>query len=167
MIYVSLGANVPSRVGLPAATLRAALAALPTHGVGVSGVSHFYRSVAWPNPQDPAFVNAVARVETRKGPFELLQALLSVERQFGRVRKSRWEPRCIDLDLVDYGGLLVDTDELSLPHPRLHERGFVLRPLMDLNPLWRHPDTGESVADLLENAGEEGLFPLAEVFENG
>jgi len=167
MIHVSLGANVPSRVGEPAVTLRAAIAEMPGHGLEIIRVSPFYRSTAWPNPADPAFVNAVVTVRTARGPMEVLQALLAIERQFGRVRKARWEPRCLDLDLIDYGGLILDTDVLSLPHPRLHERAFVLRPLMDLDPLWRHPDTGIAIAELLENAGEEGLFPLPVDPENG
>jgi 2-amino-4-hydroxy-6-hydroxymethyldihydropteridine diphosphokinase len=167
MIYVSLGANVASRVGPPAETLRAAIDAMPSHGMKVLAVSSFYASTAWPNPLDPPFVNAMVKIETRKGPLELLSALLSIERQFGRVRKSRWEPRCLDLDLIDYGGLILDTDELSLPHPRLHERGFVLRPLKDLCPAWRHPDTGEGVAHLLEIAGEEGVRPLGVDREKG
>jgi 2-amino-4-hydroxy-6-hydroxymethyldihydropteridine diphosphokinase len=160
MIYVSLGANVPSRIGPPAATLGAAIDAMASHGLRVVAVSPFYASTAWPDPKDPPFVNAMVNIETRKGPFEVLTSLLAIERQFGRVRKARWEPRCLDLDLIDYGGLLLDTEALSLPHPRLHERGFVLRPLKDLDPMWRHPDTGEGVALLLEIAGDEGVTPL-------
>lgn len=167
MIYVSLGANVASRVGPPAKTLRAAIDAMAAQGLRIVAVSPFYETTAWPNPEDPPFVNAMVKVETRKGPLELLLALLAIERQFGRVRKTRWEPRCLDLDLIDYGGLVLDTDELSLPHPRLHERGFVLRPLKDLCPAWRHPDTGEGVAQLLEIAGDEGGRPLVVDQEKG
>ncbi|MFN8949078.1 MAG: 2-amino-4-hydroxy-6-hydroxymethyldihydropteridine diphosphokinase [Alphaproteobacteria bacterium] len=167
MIHVSLGANTPSRVGEPLVTLRAAIAEMPAHGMEVIRVSPFYRSMAWPNPADPVFVNAAVTVRTARGPMEVLQALLAIERQFGRVRKTRWEPRCLDLDLIDYGGLILDTDVLSLPHPRLHERGFVLRPLMDLDPAWRHPDTGTPIAELLENAGEEGLSRLPVDQKNG
>jgi 2-amino-4-hydroxy-6-hydroxymethyldihydropteridine diphosphokinase len=167
MIYVSLGANVASRVGPPAKTLRAAIDAMAAQGLRIVAVSPFYETTAWPNSEDPPFVNAMVKVETRKGPLELLLALLAIERQFGRVRKTRWEPRCLDLDLIDYGGLVLDTDELSLPHPRLHERGFVLRPLKDLCPAWRHPDTGEGVAQLLEIAGDEGVRPLVVDQEKG
>lgn len=167
MIFISLGANMPSRVGEPLVTLRAAIEDMPGHGLQVQAVSPFFLSTAWPNPDDPAFVNAVVSVGTRRGPMEVLQALLAIERHYGRVRKTRWEPRCLDLDLIDYGGLIMDTEVLSLPHPRLHERGFVLRPLMDLDPAWRHPDTGIGVAELLENAGEDGLSRLGVDQKNG
>lgn len=135
---------------------------MPRHGIEILAVSPFYRSEAWPNPADPPFVNAVAEVKTRLLPGQLLKALLAVEKAFGRVRKSRNEPRTLDLDLIDYGGLISDAEQLMLPHPRLHERAFVLRPLADIAPAWRHPDTGEGVLALLRNVGEAGLERLAE-----
>lgn len=167
MIYVSLGANVPSKAGPPLETLRAAIHLMPKHGIQVTGVSRFYQSVAWPDPGDPPFVNAAIAVATQKGPFELLHSLLAIERHFGRVRKTRWEPRCLDLDLLDFGGLISDADELMLPHPRVHERAFVLLPLRDLSPRWRHPDTGALIAELLEIAGDEGVVPMEPVAQTG
>jgi len=160
MIYVALGANVPSSAGPPAVTLRRALEAMPRHGIQVLTVSPFYRSVAWPNPANPPFVNAVAEVKTRLLPGELLKALLAIEKGFGRVRQRSNEPRTLDLDLIDYGGLVSDAEQLMLPHPRMHERSFVLRPLADIAPAWRHPDTGEGVLTLLGNVGEAGLERL-------
>lgn len=162
MIFVALGANVPSPAGPPEVTLRRALEAMPRHGITVAAVSPFYRSEAWPNPADPPFVNAVAQVRTRLLPGELLKALLAIEKAFGRVRKRPNEPRTLDLDLIDYGGLVSDAEQLSLPHPRMHERAFVLRPLADVAPAWRHPDTGESVEVLLGIVGEAGLERLAD-----
>lgn len=162
MIYVALGANVPSPAGPPEVTLRRALAAMPRHGIQVLAVSLFYRTPAWPNPADPPFVNAVVEVKTRLFPGELMKTLLVIEKAFGRVRKRPNEPRTLDLDLIDYGGLVSDAEQLMLPHPRMHERAFVLRPLADIAPAWRHPDTGESVLALLGNVGEAGLERLAE-----
>ena len=163
MIYVALGANIPSPAGPPAVTLRRALAAMPKHGIQVVAVSRFYRTPAWPAGDQPDFVNAVAEVCTKRGPNELLRALLVIERAFGRERKTKWEPRALDLDLIDYGGLISDAAHLSLPHPWMHERAFVLKPLADIAPAWRHPDTGQGVFDLLKIVGEEGVKPLDEV----
>ena len=160
MIYVALGANMLSPAGPPAVTLRRALEAMPRQGIQVVAVSPFYRTPAWPNPADPPFVNAVAEVKTQLGPGALLKALLAVEKAFGRVRKARNEPRTLDLDLIDYGGLISDVDQLMLPHPRMHERAFVLRPLSDIAPAWRHPDTGQGVQVLLDFVGEAGLEVL-------
>ena len=160
MIYVALGANMPSPVGPPEVTLQRAMEAMPRHGITVTSVSPFYRTPAWPNPADPDFVNAVVEVKTRLGPGELLKALLAIEKAFGRVRKRANEPRTLDLDLIDYGGLSSEVEQLSLPHPRLHERAFVLRPLADIAPGWRHPDTGQGVSELLGIVGEAGLERL-------
>ena len=157
MIYVALGANVPSLAGPPAITLRGALAEMPRRGMQVVAVSPFYQTAAWPNPADPPFVNAMAEIRSKLGPGDILRALLAIEKAFGRVRKTKWEPRSLDLDLIDYGGLLTDDPELMLPHPLLHERAFVLRPLADIAPGWRHPDTGAPIAELLKNVGEEGV----------
>ena len=160
MIYISLGANVSSRVGSPEVTLRAALDELQLQGVTIVRASSFYKTPAWPKESDPPFVNAVAEVSTKFGPNALLKVLLSIEKSFGRVRKVKWEPRCLDLDIVDFGGLVVDEVDLSLPHPRLHERAFVLWPLFEVCPHWRHPDTGASIRELLEIVGEGGVQRL-------
>lgn len=160
MIYVALGANMASPAGPPAVTLARALELMPKHRIEVAAVSPFYRTPAWPDASDPPFVNAVAEVQTQLLPGELLKALLTIEKAFGRVRKKPNEPRTLDLDLIDYGGLVSDTEQLSLPHPRMHERAFVLRPLADVAPGWRHPDTGEAISDLLRNVGEAGIERL-------
>lgn len=161
MIYIALGANIPSPVGPPEATLRRALEACPARGIRVVAVSPFYRSPAWPNADQPVFVNAVAEVRTKLMPGALMRELLAIEKAFGRVRKTKWEARSLDLDLIDYGGLVTDAEHLMLPHPWMHERAFVLRPLADVAPGWRHPDTGLGVSRLLEMVGEAGVLPLA------
>jgi 2-amino-4-hydroxy-6-hydroxymethyldihydropteridine diphosphokinase len=157
MIYVALGANMPSPVGPPAVTLRRALEAMPKHGIRVVAVSRFYETPAWPDPSQPPYVNAVATVETKLLPGELMRTLLVIEKAFGRVRKTKWEARSLDLDLIDYGGLVSDAPHLMLPHPWMHERGFVLRPLADVAPGWRHPDTGQDIGTLLKTVGDDGV----------
>src|SRR5262245_48700341 len=108
MIYIALGANIASPVGPPEVTLRRALETMPAHGIRVLAVSRFYRSPAWPKGDQPDYVNAVTKVETKLGPAALLAELLAIERAFGRIRNKKWEPRSLDLDLVDFGGLVTD-----------------------------------------------------------
>jgi 2-amino-4-hydroxy-6-hydroxymethyldihydropteridine diphosphokinase len=160
MIYVALGANMPSPAGPPAVTLRRALEAMPQHGIRVVAVSRFYQSPAWPDPSQPPYVNAVAKVETKLLPGELMRILLAIEKTFGRVRKTKWEARSLDLDLIDYGGLVSDAPHLMLPHPSTHERAFVLKPLADVAPGWRHPDTGAEIGTLLKTIGDDGVSVL-------
>ena len=148
MILIALGANLPSPAGPPAATLRAALARLEEQGVKIQSVSSFYETPAWPDPGQPAYVNAVAAVETTLQPVELLTLLHGVETAFGRLRSAPNASRSLDIDLLDHGGTVM-TQGISLPHPRMNERSFVLVPLAEIAPHWRHPVTGEGVGDLL------------------
>jgi 2-amino-4-hydroxy-6-hydroxymethyldihydropteridine diphosphokinase len=149
MILIALGANLPSLVGPPAATLKAALVRLDQLGMKILSVSSLYETPAWPDPAQPAFVNAVAAVKTAHQPVELLALLHGVETDFGRLRSAPNAPRTLDLDLLDYDGLVIAEGGLTLPHPRLAERSFVLAPLAEVAPRWRHPVTGQGAAGLL------------------
>lgn len=149
MILIGLGANLDSpRHGPPAATLEAALAALAAAGVTVAARSRWWRSAPVPVSDQPWFVNGVARLETPLGPADLLALLHRVEAEFGRVRSIPNAPRVLDLDLLDYDGLVRGAAPI-LPHPRLAERAFVLLPLQDVAPGWRHPVSGLGLEALI------------------
>jgi 2-amino-4-hydroxy-6-hydroxymethyldihydropteridine diphosphokinase len=111
-------------------------------------VSSFYKSPAWPDPSDPPFVNAVAAIRTGLQPPELLGLLHKVETEFGRMRSVPNAPRTLDIDLIDQDGL-VRCGDVVLPHPRMADRSFVLAPLAEIAPGWRHPVTGESAGEML------------------
>lgn len=148
MILIALGSNLESHAGPPAATLESALVRLEQQGVKILSVSSFYETPAWPDPSDPAFVNAVAAVHTALQPVELLNLLHGVETEFGRMRSAPNAARTLDIDLLDYDGWVV-TEGVTLPHPRLADRSFVLMPLLEIAPGWIHPVTGRTGADLL------------------
>jgi 2-amino-4-hydroxy-6-hydroxymethyldihydropteridine diphosphokinase len=140
LAYVGLGANLGDRE----ATIRAAVAELP----GVVAVSTLRETEPWGVTDQPSFLNGVAALETELAPLELLDRLLEVERELGRERRERWGPRPIDLDLLLYGDAELDEPGLTVPHPRLHERRFVLEPLAELSPGLLVPGHGR-VGDLL------------------
>ncbi|HZX31016.1 MAG TPA: 2-amino-4-hydroxy-6-hydroxymethyldihydropteridine diphosphokinase [Rhodocyclaceae bacterium] len=141
--YIALGANI----GDPAATVRAAFAALSgLPGMRLAAASSLYRTAPVGLANQPDFINAVARVETTLEPQALLQALLALEADFGRIRLERNGPRTLDLDLLLYGDRVLDTPDLILPHPRLHLRAFVLAPLAEIAPDLTIPGRGTVAA---------------------
>lgn len=150
MILIGLGGNLPGMLGGVRATLEAALAALEQEGVRVAARSRWYRTAPLPPSDQPDFVNAVVAVETALGPRDLLAALHRVEARFGRSRGAANAARTLDLDLLAYGDR-VDAGEDGgpvLPHPRLHQRAFVLLPLAEIAPDWRHPRLGVTAREL-------------------
>jgi len=128
-----------------------ALAALPSEGIQVVSRSSWWSSLAWPDPSDPPFLNGVTLVETQLQPPALMGALARIEDAFGRTRGPRNAPRILDLDLIAYGRVTGDFGGLVLPHPRAAQRRFVMAPLAEIAPLWRHP-TGGLAAELADTA---------------
>lgn len=151
MILIGLGANLAGLSGEhPQATLEAALRQLNARHVGVARLSSWYETEPVPPAPQPLFVNAVAALATALGPHELLDELQRVEAALGRVRSVANAPRRVDLDLLAHGDTIIDgPGRLVLPHPRLHERAFVLCPLAEVAPNWRHPRLGLTAASLL------------------
>jgi 2-amino-4-hydroxy-6-hydroxymethyldihydropteridine diphosphokinase len=148
--YVALGANLPGRHGPPAVAIEAALAQIDRDVGPVVARSRLYRSLAWPDPNDPDYVNAVAAVETREAAAAFLARLHTIEADFGRIRGAVNAARPLDLDIVDFGGRVSGVGAPPLlPHPRMAERPFVLLPLQEIAPGWRHPVTGRTIGDLV------------------
>ena len=172
---IALGGNLPSAVGEPADTLRAALTAIAERGVPVLRQSRFYATPCFPPGAGPDYVNAAAELTFEGDARALLDILHEVEAMFGRERVQRWGRRTLDLDLIAMGdtvlpdaptharwrGLDADRqaqetpDRLILPHPRLAERAFVLIPLLDVAPGWVHPITGDTVQDMIDALPEK------------
>lgn len=170
MILIGLGANLPSKAGPPRATLEAALAALEAADIRVLARARWYESAPLlapgQEPDQPRFVNGVAAVATALGPAALLACLHRIEAAFGRRRRApdgarrQWLARPLDLDLLAYGARVCGPPwregeagaAVILPHPRLHERAFVLAPLAEIAPAWRHPVLGRSAVEMLAAA---------------
>lgn len=150
-VYLGLGSNV----GDKAAHLREAARRL--EGIGaIEALSSLYRTEPVGFADQDWFLNAAACLRTRLSPRELLEAVLAMEREMGRIRTVRNGPRTIDIDLLLYGAAVVDEPGLSLPHPRLHERLFVLAPLAEIAPDLRHPALAETMAALRDARSGDG-----------
>lgn len=172
--YVALGSNATSSAGSPLFTLREVKHAVSCDSVKVIAESRFFVSPALPEGSGPDYANAVFAVETRLSARGLLAHLHRVEARFGRTRDTRWGARTLDLDILDFDGMVAPDedgfrywldlpleqqmkevpDQLILPHPRLQDRAFVLIPLADIAPDWVHPVLGKSLTELLDVLSE-------------
>lgn len=165
--YIGLGANLTSPAGPPEATLVAAAARLGSLG-RVLSCSSLYSTAPVGFADQPRFLNAVVGVETDRSPRELLEALLSIEREFGRDRTAGIAngPRTLDLDVLLCGDLVLSEYDLEIPHPRMPERAFVLVPLGEIAPAVHDPRTGATVQQLLERLSKSALGDVAQVESN-
>ena len=147
-IVLAVGGNLAGDYPSLEALLEAALSAFLRADLRVVRRSGWWRSAAWPDPGAPAYLNGVAIVETELSPRALLERILAVETTFGRVRTGPNAPRTLDIDLIAYGRRVIDEPGLAVPHPRAHERRFVLGPLAEIAPDWTHPVLGATAAAL-------------------
>lgn len=152
-IVLALGSNLGDRLDILQGAVDA-IAAL--HGVSVDVASPVYETVPVGGPEQPDYLNAVLLARTIAPPRQLLDLLHGVEASFDRVREVRWGPRTLDIDIITYEGVLSDDPDLTLPHPRAHERPFVLAPWHDADPAAVLPGHGP-VAGLLAAAGDGGI----------
>ncbi len=149
MILVALGSNISGPWGNPRQTVEKAVAALNQFPLRLIIVSTLIETAPFGNKNQPHFVNAVAIIQTALAPENLLRRLHMIERAAGRRRAKRWGPRTLDLDVIDYHGLIKlqrgqHQKALVLPHPGISERSFVLEPIAEIAPRWRHPVTNQS-----------------------
>lgn len=146
-IAIALGSNL----GDSPRILAAAIAQLSvTPKIQLTAVSSWYRTKAVGPPQ-PDYINGCAILQTEMSPQLLLETLLAIEQQFGRVRQERWGPRSLDLDLLLYDQMILDTPTLQIPHPRMQERAFVLVPLAEIAPDWIEPISGCAIKQLVKD----------------
>ena len=161
-VIIGFGSNLGDSVGI----CREAVKAIGRHPrIEVEKVSSLYRTEPVGMVDQDWFINGVILCKTSLGPLELLDVTAGIEAGFGRVRSIRWGPRSLDLDILCYGARKIDDPRLEVPHPRMHERSFVLLPLMEIAPHWLHPVTGRTAQELLTELSAESCATEANLLE--
>lgn len=147
--YLLLGSNMGNR----RQNLLDALQHIENYAGKVVKSSSVYETAPWGNPDQQAFFNQAVLIETHLEPAMLMHELLAIERLLGRKRSEteKWEQRIIDIDILFYNNDTLQTEQLTIPHPRLHERNFALKPMLELAPDHKHPVTGKNIEDLAKN----------------
>ena len=156
-VYLSLGSNLGDRVK----NLKEAIKRMEESGkVSIKKISSVYETEPVGYENQPRFLNLVLQTQTSLDPHPLLEQLLSIEEQMGRKREGKWGPRNIDIDILFYDDLMVNSVELTIPHPRMHERRFILVPLAQIAPKLLHPFLKKNVTELLESCEDNSEVKL-------
>ena len=151
-ILIAYGSNLSFGPESASQAFASVVKTLRDRGVIVNNISRLWASKAWPDESDPPYVNAILAVESDLEPLDLLTLLHDVEREGGRIRDGHKNaPRTIDLDLIAYGRRIVNSEALTLPHARAHDRGFVMGPLAEIMPDWLHPTLNKSATNLQQS----------------
>ena len=161
MIFVGIGSNLESHNGKsPKNNCIEAISRLNQYNVQTYKSSPFYETEPISDESQPWYINSVLAVKTKLNPFQLLDTLLKIELEMGRYRTFQNAPRVIDLDLLTYDNQIIGEEHLTLPHPRMHKRAFVLRPLVEIAPEWLHPVTGINITTMIDNLDPNQIVRL-------
>ncbi len=164
MIYIGIGSNLNGKNNeTPLENCKKALIEIKKE-TNICKISSWYKSEPIPISNQPWYVNGVVEIKTNKSSMELLNFILNIEEFFGRVRNKKNEARILDLDIIDYKGkILYKEKKLIIPHPRMHERSFVLQPLNELNPRWVHPVKKKGIKELIINLNNK--YKIHKIYE--
>jgi 2-amino-4-hydroxy-6-hydroxymethyldihydropteridine pyrophosphokinase len=170
MIFLGLGSNLSSKFGDRFTNINLAISYLEGYGIKVIKKSSFYETPSYPNKENPKFINVVILVETILSPVDLISVLIFIEEKLGRKRDKKNDPRTCDIDIIDYNSQILNLKfnnlELTLPHNELANRNFILFPLQEISPNWKHPKTKEFISDLLQKLSEDDKNSILKIDKN-
>ena len=170
MIFLGLGSNLTSKYGDRFTNINLAISFLEEYGIKVIKKSSFYETPSYPNKENPKFINAVILVETILSPTDLMSVLLFIEEKLERKRTKKNAPRTCDIDIIDYNSQILNLKynnlDITAPHKELTSRNFILFPLQEISPTWKHPKTKEIISVLLQKLSEEDKNSILKINEN-
>ena len=170
MIFLGIGSNLPSTHGDRFDNINLAISYLKEYGIKIIMKSSFYETPSYPDKENPKFINVVIGVKTKLPPIDLASILLFVEEKLERKRNTENDPRTCDIDIIDYNNKLLHFKyknlDFTVPHLKLTYRNFVLYPLMEISPKWKHPKTKEIIHNLIERLSKEDKKSILKINNN-
>ncbi len=159
MIFLGIGSNLSSSYGDRFYNIDLSISYLESYGILLVKKSSYYETPSYPDISKPKFINVVISVKTNLPPVDLMSVLIFIERKIERERKKKNDPRTCDIDILDYKGQIISSEyednEFTIPHKKLSFRNFVLYPLKEISPKWKHPETNEFIDDLIDKLSSE------------
>ncbi len=159
MIFLGIGSNLSSSYGDRFYNIDLSISYLESYGILLVKKSSYYETPSYPDISKPRFINVVISVKTNLPPVDLMSVLIFIERKLERERKEKNDPRTCDIDILDYKGQIITSEyednEFTIPHKKLSFRNFVLYPLKEISPKWKHPETNEFIDDLIDKLSTE------------
>ena len=170
MIFLALGSNLSSSFGDRFANINLAISYLESYEIQIIKKSNFYETYSYPNKTNPKFINIVVAVKTHLSPVDLMSVLLFIEEKLQRKRNEKNDPRTCDIDIIDYNNQVLDFKyknlNITIPHKKLIFRNFVLLPLQEISPEWKHPVTKENISTLINKLPEEDKKSILMIKKN-
>ena len=170
MIFLGIGSNLPSSYGDRFANIYLAMSYIEKYRIKIIKKSSFYETPSYPDNKNPKFINVVISVETNLPPIDLMSVLIFIEEKLERKRNKKNDPRTCDIDIIDYNNQVLNFQykdlDLALPHKKLTSRNFVLFPLKEISPEWKHPITNEIIDGLIHKLSEENKKSILKIKKN-
>tara|TARA_B100001121_G_C18305251_1_gene441642 strand:- start:45 stop:560 length:516 start_codon:yes stop_codon:yes gene_type:complete len=166
MIHLNIGSNLNSKFGSRFDNIEIAINLLIDSKIRVIKVSNFYETPSYPNKSFPKFLNVGLMVNFKKNISKLMEIIDLVERKLGKVKFKKNDPRIIDIDIVDFDGIVIDSDNITLPHPRSHIRNFVLYPILEIDPKWSHPILKKNPQFLIDKLSQKTRIEITRLKKN-
>ena len=166
MIHLNIGSNLSSNFGTRYDNITIAISTLINSKLKILRISNFYETPSYPNQNHPKFINVGILVNFDENYYELIKKIKLIEKKMGRLKSKKNDPRIIDIDIIDFKGLLLDSDELILPHPKAHLRNFVLYPILEIDPKWSHPIIKKNVQFLINCLSQKSRIEITRLKKN-
>ena len=166
MIHLNIGSNLSSFFGSRYDNIVIAINLLIESKLKISKISNFYETPSYPNKSFPKFLNVGLMVNFKKNISKLMEIIDLVERKLGKVKFKKNDPRIIDIDIVDFDGIVIDSDNITLPHPRSHIRNFVLYPILEIDPKWSHPILKKNPQFLIDKLSQKTRIEITRLKKN-